>query len=1241
MNTAKYILNYIDFQASETIAQRGRTLYRNKKVTALEYEEKKDLWTFHVYGSEEYTVKVQGINNQNLDSACSCPYGWNRLCKHSIAALHHIINNDPPEPELPNEVKEGYRNSVDDHYEIDDYNPLTDRWVYQNTDSYTYNKLRYIYMNATIDKFEVYSNSLLFHITLEYNQFSVIFRKENNRIFVSSNDTTKTTKLKLPEAYCLLAMLKSNSENLLEKLLFNSTSNLQQETLQSFGLPNDAEFEEYFTYHFSLEDGLSIVPTKKAEGIIPINENFSTPLLEQIEKINTTPEIQEIQEKRDHREIGFVICFVGTYYDDYLDHDFSDNTSVATVIPIIGKTNKAKTALTSFIEEYSELLQKHYNIALTEQSEELINLINLLETEEHAPTAFQYRQRIFALLQNEQYVFTLKNNEFEVKKSSLLPVNLSEEAFDICYEISTKGEFIQSDLQLLLHGEPLKLNKINKHKSDSTYITIDDTCYCAKNYQTSLGLIENSGPIKMVKSHKNIFLEKVIMPLSRNFIINFKKGTFKKETVEFDFHKKQVFLTEKNGFLVITPKVIYDQNTSVALYQNGNIINSTNDGITEYTRNFELEDDFINQIAELHPNFELQKSKRIFYLAMNSFVENMWFYKFFDQLTALNIEVFGLKDLNGFKYSPYKGKISTSVSSGQDWFEVNLDISFGDNSVSLKDIRKAVLKKEQYIRLKDGSVGVMPNEWFRRLEKYFRNGEIREDKLEISKLRFSIIDELFDNIDDSEILLELAEKKERLSYFKEITETQVPKSITAELRPYQKEGLNWLNFLNEMKWGGILADDMGLGKTLQVLTFIQHLALTNRQTNLIVVPTSLLFNWENEIRKFSPNLKALYHYGSDRATSTNDFANYDLVFTTYGILLRDIKMLQNFTFNYVILDESQAIKNPASRRYKAANLIQASNRLALSGTPIENSTFDLFAQMNFVNRGLFGSMASFKENYSNPIDKEGNDLMASELQKIVSPFVLRRTKENVAHELPPKTEDYIYCEMETEQRKVYEAYRNNYKTKLLKTIDDQGVQKSKLMVLEALTRLRQICDSPQLLSNDNIDCTESVKINEIVRHITNKTANHKILIFSQFVKMLTLVKSELDKLNIKYEYLDGKCSKSQREKSVNNFQEDDNLRVFLISLKAGGTGLNLTAADYVYILDPWWNPAVENQAIDRCYRIGQDKTVFAYRMICKNTIEEKIMNLQQKKNRIAADIIQTDENLMKNISSDDIKELFS
>ena len=485
---------------------------------------------------------------------------------------------------------------------------------------------------------------------------------------------------------------------------------------------------------------------------------------------------------------------------------------------------------------------------------------------------------------------------------------------------------------------------------------------------------------------------------------------------------------------------------------------------------------------------------------------------------------------------------------------------------------------------------------------------------------------------------EIMKKKERLASFTEIEQVSTPKAIKAILRPYQKEGLNWLCFLDEFNFGGCLADDMGLGKTLQMLTFLYIQKEKKQGCSLVVVPRSLMFNWQNEVKKFCPSLNVLIHHGNNR-NENPDIKGKDLLITTYGTMMRDIEKLRKKTFNYIILDESQAIKNPAPKRYKAACLLKGKNRLAMTGTPVENHTFDLYAQFNFLNPGWLGSMKNFKDNYALLIDKEGDTKRCDELKKMIHPFLLRRTKKQVATDLPEKTEDFIFCEMDKEQRKVYDAYRNRMRDYVLGKIEEEGISKSGIYVLEGLTKLRQICNSPALISEEEDYGKASVKIDLLKETVLEKRAEHKVLIFSQFVKMLKLIGQEFDRLNTQYQYLDG--STTDREKAVNDFQENSECTVFLISLKAGGTGLNLTAADYVYLVDPWWNPAVENQAIDRCYRIGQEKHVFAYRMICKNTVEEKILEIQQRKRKLSSELIQAEKGFLKQLKKEDVKNLFA
>jgi non-specific serine/threonine protein kinase len=402
-----------------------------------------------------------------------------------------------------------------------------------------------------------------------------------------------------------------------------------------------------------------------------------------------------------------------------------------------------------------------------------------------------------------------------------------------------------------------------------------------------------------------------------------------------------------------------------------------------------------------------------------------------------------------------------------------------------------------------------------------------------------------------------------------------------------------------------------------------------------------MYNWENEIRKFTPELTNTIHHGGARAKDASFFEPYNIIITTYGTLRSDIKWLIGVPFDFAVLDESQAIKNPHSKVAKAACLLTAQNRLCLSGTPLQNNTFDIYAQMNFLNPGMLGSVEFFRNEFATPIDKFGEQEQKDHLRRLLYPFILRRTKEQVARDLPEKTESILFCEMLDEQRQIYDAYRNDYRAKILGTIDQQGIDKSQLTILQGLMKLRQICDSPAILNEPDKYPNVSAKLEELAREISENISNHKALIFSQFLGMLALIKEKLQELDIPFEYFDGSTSAPDREKAIQRFQNDDTCRVFLISLKAGGVGLNLTAADYVYIVDPWWNPAVEQQAIDRTHRIGQTKAIFAYRMICKDSIEDKILQLQERKRILARDLISDDQGFVKSLSREDVEYLFS
>ena len=501
---------------------------------------------------------------------------------------------------------------------------------------------------------------------------------------------------------------------------------------------------------------------------------------------------------------------------------------------------------------------------------------------------------------------------------------------------------------------------------------------------------------------------------------------------------------------------------------------------------------------------------------------------------------------------------------------------------------------------------------------------------------------------------------------KKIENQDLPKGLCAELRNYQKEGFSWLDHLYTHRMGGCLADDMGLGKTIQTLTLLlkykrkdkdypvfrhkdsgqlslfvseEPEAEPRQPASLIVLPVSLVHNWEREIQKFTPSLRVYVYSGASRR-GKNAFeevvANYDIILTTYGTVRSDAEELSQYNFFFLILDESQNIKNAESKTYQTVTSIQSQHRIVLTGTPIENSLSDLWAQMNFLNRGLLGSRNYFKQEYLIPIERDKAPDAIANLQKLIHPFILRRTKEEVAKDLPSLLEETILVEMTPEQAEYYETEKSAARNLLLNNFRDVGFKKSTFYILQVLTQLRQIAIHPKLL---NPELTlESGKFNDIMTMLSILVAeNHKILVFSSFVKHLRLLASEFGNEGWQYSMLIGQTI--DRKQVIDEFQENPEKKIFLISLKAGGTGLNLTAADYIFITDPWWNPAAETQAISRAHRIGQDKKVFVYRFISENSIEEKIQRLQAKKAKLANEFVNSNDPF-RDITKEDVLGLF-
>jgi non-specific serine/threonine protein kinase len=610
------------------------------------------------------------------------------------------------------------------------------------------------------------------------------------------------------------------------------------------------------------------------------------------------------------------------------------------------------------------------------------------------------------------------------------------------------------------------------------------------------------------------------------------------------------------------------------------------------------------------------------------------------RLAEAGYTIYGEEALTTARINRNKPMISFNVSSGIDWFDVSAVVSYGDLAVQLKDIRAAIKKREKYVKLADGTIGALPDEWIENYRHLLALGQEHGDVLRFSPHHITMLDQLLSDADRARADAEFERRRERLRGFEAIQPHPLPTTFQGELRPYQKFGYDWLHFLREYGFGGCLADDMGTGKTIQTLAFLESLyeEQPDAKASLIVMPRSLLFNWQREAEKFTPELAVYVQADQGRAAEAAEFDKYDLVLTTYGTMLRDVELLRQYQFKYLILDESQAIKNPLAETSKAARLLRGDHRLVLTGTPIENSTQELWSQFAFLNPGLLGNLDYFREEFVNPIERQQNGDTAQFLRKMVFPFILRRTKDQVAADLPPRSEEILTCDMEPAQRKAYNKQRDYYRALLLGLIDEDGMNDARMKVLEGLLRLRQICNHPRLV--DAKYKGASGKFELLLETLdTLRAEGHRALVFSQFVQMLTIVRDALDARGVPYCYLDGQTR--DRQGAVDRFQTDDSVPFFLISLKAGGVGLNLTAADYVIHIDPWWNPAVEMQATDRTHRIGQDKPVFVYKLIARDSVEEKILQLQAHKRELVEQVIGAEGGVFKSLTREDIEVLFS
>ncbi len=735
--------------------------------------------------------------------------------------------------------------------------------------------------------------------------------------------------------------------------------------------------------------------------------------------------------------------------------------------------------------------------------------------------------------------------------------------------------------------------------------------------------------------------KEVLARLEADYKVN-RNGLFTENVVDV-LPVNRVLLSEISGsFLVLTPQWLYEGFLVDGPFKDTYEITSAGEAYV-VQRKKAAEVEFTKLLEALHPNF-VKQLNGYYYVSFAEAQKKQWFLKCYHFLLERDIQVVGMDMLQNFRYSTHKAETVVTIKENSDnTLTVKLKLSFGTEEVPLTELQKMLLAGQRAILLKDGSLGILGDEWISQYGALIKHGKADKKELTVAKWMALTEDR---NRQETEVLKPTIRKE----WWEQWRQWQqpgsiifpVPTGINAALRPYQHKGFEWMALLSQAGAGACLADDMGLGKTLQTICF---LAWRQQQTPtgkyLIICPSSLLYNWVQEVEKFAPHLGTLVYHGAQRNFEEVSNGAHHILLTTYGTLRSDIEKLAAISFDVAVIDESHNIKNPAALITRAVSLVNATTRIALSGTPVMNNTFDLYAQLNFLLPGMFGSRDFFKREYADAIDRDQDAEKIKVLQKMTAPFILRRTKEQVAADLPEKVETVLWCSMGPNQKMAYESIKENVRSSIFLDIKEKGLGSGKLSVINGLLKLRQACNSAELVKDETLFTGDSIKTDILVEELNNIIPNHKALVFSQFTGMLDLLEVSLQKNKIPFCRLDGSTPTNKRQELVNTFQNEGTERVFLISLKAGNAGLNLTAADYVFLFDPWWNTAVQQQAIDRTHRIGQTKNVFAYKMICKDTIEEKIMVLQQRKKKLAEELIGEEEGFVKSLTENDIEFLFS
>lgn len=876
-----------------------------------------------------------------------------------------------------------------------------------------------------------------------------------------------------------------------------------------------------------------------------------------------------------------------------------------------------------------------------------------------------------ALYDTEKNLISSYSNLNQSKINNYIENLKNEEEFFISWEKEKKSEYLKLDktlLEYLLEEEkfvnsnferiikkeiknvPL-LIRDNKEIEDrlDIYIEINDNLLTKKNVMNSY--IYSQGVFYKIDIEKNtqFTLVDLFQKIDKYELESYGTLILKNyKNIDLKYEDYETIISEEKTAIpqIIIEKIAFDN----SLYLKINSIISTMDydffiknqietvlTVNELEKKLEISKinlenlssdmfEIVKVLTKLQKSIGLKSSYFIDnenFIILNEELAKEFVKKELLQLTG-KYSIIGTDRLRKYNIKAVKPKISGRFSYNLDYFEGEVEVEVEGDKFSIQQLLNNY-KKDEYIVLSDGTNALINREYIEKLQRIFKEED--GNKVKVSFFDMPIVQDM---IDEKSFENDFMGSKDFFEGINKLAEENIDYPIlNATLRDYQKYGYKWLKYLTDNNLGACLADDMGLGKTLQAIALLTNLHEEKKKKSMVIMPKSLIYNWENEIKRFSPKLKVGVYYGINRDFSL--LKKVDIILTTYGTIRNDIENLLEQKFDLLVLDESQNIKNINSQTTKAVLLLNAKKRVALSGTPIENNLLELYSLFRFLNPEMFGSVQKFTNDYIVPIQKYSDTSTIEELRKKIYPFLLRRVKKEVLADLPDKIEKLVYVDMNDEHRRFYEERRKYYYSLLEKNTSSQG-NFDKFFVLQAINELRHIVSSPELESKKIISSKKEVLIENVIEAIEN---NHKVLVFVNYLSSIESICDSLKENKIKYLKMTGQTK--DRQNLVDKFQNDSRYKVFVMTLKTGGVGLNLVSADTIFIYDPWWNTTVENQAIDRAYRLGQDKTVFAYKMIMRNTIEEKILKLQEIKNKLLDDLISEDNLSTKNLSKSDIE----